>query len=83
VLGRQPALSIVVIAAATGAAALESAGFAGWWILALLVIALLSVGGARRRPRSIDVTRRDGQAADKPEPRSRPAAGSHRDGRSD
>jgi hypothetical protein len=83
VLGRQPLLSVIVIAAATGTAALQSAGFADWWILALLVIALLSLGARRRRPRSTEVARRDVQAADKAEPRKRPAAGSRLDSRSD
>jgi hypothetical protein len=83
VLGRQPLLSIIVIAAATGAAALQSNGFAGWWVLALLVIALLSVGAGRQRPRSIETTRRDVQAADKTDPRNGPAAGSHLDSQSD
>jgi hypothetical protein len=83
VLGRQPLLGIIVIAAATGTAALQSTGFAGWWVLALVVIALLSVGHGRRRPRSIAVTRRDVQAPDKTEPRNRPAAGSHFHSRSD
>jgi hypothetical protein len=83
VLGRQPLLSVIVIAAATGTAALQSTGFAGWWVLALLVIALLSVGAGRRRPRSIEGTRRDVQAADKTESRNGPAAGSQLDGRSD
>jgi hypothetical protein len=83
VLGRQPLLSIIVIAAATGTAALQSTGFAAWWVLALLVIALLSVGTGRRRPRPIGSTRRDVQAADKTEPLNRPAAGSHLDSQSE
>jgi hypothetical protein len=83
VLGRQPLLSLIVIAAATGTAVLQSAGFAGWWVLALLVIVLLSVGAGRRRPRSIETTGRNGPAAEKTEPRNRPAAGPHLDSRSD
>jgi hypothetical protein len=83
VLGRQPLLSLIVIAAATGTAALQSTGFAGWWILALLVIALLSVGAGRRRPRSMEASRRDVQAVDKTAPRNRPAAGSHLDSQSE
>jgi hypothetical protein len=83
VLGRQPLLSMIVIAAATGTAVLQSTGFAGWWVLALLVIVLLSVGAGRRRPRSIEAAGRNVQAAEKTEPRNRPAAGPHLDSRSD
>jgi hypothetical protein len=57
-LGRQRLLSAVVIAAAVGTAALQSAGFAGWWALPLLVIALLAVGA--RRPQSRSRSRRGG-----------------------
>jgi hypothetical protein len=49
-LGRQPLLSAAVVAAAAGTAALQSAGFVGWWGLPLLVIVLLTVGAGRRRP---------------------------------
>src|ERR1700685_4074803 len=79
VLGRQPLLSIIVIAAATGTAALQSTGFAGWGVRALLGIALLPGGAGGRRPRSIEATRQDVLAADRTEPRNRPAAGSHLD----
>jgi uncharacterized protein (DUF58 family) len=83
VLGRQPLLSIIVIAAATGTAALQSAGFGGWWALALLIIALLSFGARRRSPRSIAVTRQDVQATHKSEPPNRPSAASRLDSESD
>jgi hypothetical protein len=41
-LGRQPLLSAVVIATAVSTAALQSAGFDGWWALPVLVIMLLA-----------------------------------------
>ena len=49
--GGQPALSACVVATAVGAAALQAAGFDGWWALPLLVLALLTLltAGARWR----------------------------------
>jgi len=51
-LGRQPILSVAVIAAAAGTAVLQSTDFAGWWALPLLVIALLTAGVLRPQSRS-------------------------------
>jgi hypothetical protein len=51
-LGRQRLLTAAVIAGGVGTAVLQSSGFDGWWVLPLLVIALLSFGALRPKTRS-------------------------------